>query len=311
MNLGLSLTEEVAKELENLSALGYSLEEMAMYFDTDKIYFIQAAQNVESKIHYYIQRGKLMAAAKEQLELLKSAETGNVTASEHLGKIRRNKSWEISKLDIFGGFEDKHLLEKLNDYVQSGSLNEVKNEEAIYLDALLIFAGMGRRYGRRNTIAFFTKKPFGLKYARASEMFDEALNLFYADRQVERKAMRHKFAEQLQEAALVVRENAASAKDWEVYGNLLIQAGKMLGLDKDDPEKPPAEQFAKQIKHFSLAPEDVGLHAIDRQDVARQVEALDIPERDKIRVLQDARVEHVNLEERLNELEEDSQSEES
>lgn len=311
MNLGLSLTEEVAKELENLSALGYSLEEMAMYFDTDKVFFIQAAQNEDSKIYYYIQRGKLMAAAKEQLELLKAAETGNVTASEHLAKIRRNKSWEISKLDIFGGFEDKRLLEKLNDYVQSGSLNELKNEEVIYIEALLLFSSMGRRYGRRNTIAFFTKKPFGLKYARASEMYDEAINLFHADRQIERKALRHKYAEQLEEAAIIVRDNAASSKDWEVYGNLLVQASRMLGLDKDDPEKPPAEQYAKPIKHYSLSPGDVGLHMIDRQDVARQVEALEIPERDKIRVLQDARVEHVNLEERLNELEEDSQSEES
>lgn len=311
MNIGLSLTEEVAKELENLSALGYSLEEMAMYFDTDKVFFIQAAQNEDSKIYYYIQRGKLMAAAKEQLELLKAAETGNVTASEHLAKIRRNKSWEISKLDIFGGFEDKRLLEKLNDYVQSGSLNELKNEEAIYLEALLLFSSMGRRYGRRNTIAFFTKRPFGLKYARASEMYDEAVNLFHADRQIERKALRHKYAEQLEEAAIIVRDNAASSKDWEVYGNLLVQASRMLGLDKDDPEKPPAEQYAKPIKYYSLSPGDVGLHMIDRQDVARQVEALEIPERDKIRVLQDARVEHVNLEERLNELEEDSQSEES
>lgn len=311
MNLSLSLTEEVSQELENLSALGYSLDDMAMYFDVDKIYFRQAAQNVESKIYYYIQRGKLMAAAKEQLELLKAAETGNVTASEHLGKIRRTKGWEVSKLDIFGGFEDKRLLDRINDYVQSGSLNDLKNEEAIYLDALLLFAGMGRRYGRRNTVAFFTKPPFGLKYARASEMYDEAINLFHADRQIERKAMRHLFAEQLQEAALVVRENAQSAKDWEVYGNLLTQASRMLGLDKDDPEKPPAEQFAKPIRYYSLDPGDVGLHTIDRQQVARQIESLEIPEREKIRIRQDARIEHVNLEERLNELEENSQPEES
>ncbi|WP_288370335.1 hypothetical protein [uncultured Algoriphagus sp.] len=311
MNIGLALTEEVAKELENLSALGYSLEDMALYFDVDKIYFIQAAEDPESKVGYYIRRGKLMAAAKEQLALLQATEGGNVTASEHLAKIRRNKSWEISKLDIFGGFEEKHLLENLNDYIQSGSLNGMKNEEAIYMEALLVMAGMGRKYGRRNAVAFFTKRPFNLKYARASEMYDEAVNLFYADRQIERKAMRHKLAEQLQEAAIIVRDNAASAKDWEVYGNLIVQASRMLGLDKDDPEKPPAEQFAKPIRYYSLSPGDVGLHSIDRQDVARQIEALEIPERDKIRVRQDARIEYINLEERLHELEEDSQPEES
>jgi hypothetical protein len=311
MNLSLSLTEEVILELENLSALDYSLEQMAMYFDTDKIFFIQAALDVESKIYYHLQRGKLMAAAKEQLALLQDAEKGSVTASEHLGKIRRVKGWEISRLDIFGGFEDKKTLDKLNDYLQSGSINDLKNEEAIYLDALILFHSMGRRYGRRNTVAAFTKHPFGMKYARASEMYDEAINLFHADRKVERKALRHLFAEQLQEAAAVVRENALSAKDWEVYGNLISQASKMLGLDKDDPEKPPAAEYMKPVRYYSLAPGDVGLHTIDRQEVARQIEGLDIPERDKIRVRQDARIEHVNLEERLHELEEDSQSEKS
>jgi len=67
----------------------------------------------------------------------------------------------------------------------------------------------------------------------------------------------------------------------------------------------------KPVRYYSIDPGDVGLHTIDRQQVARQIESLEIPEREKIRVRQDARIEHVNLEERLNELEENSQSEES
>jgi hypothetical protein len=310
MDISFTLDDERIEELERLAALGYSPEAMALYFDVDKIFFVQAALNVESKIYYHIQRGKLRSIAQEQLNLLIAAEGGNVTASQQLTKIRRDRGWEVSKTDIFGGFEDKRLLENLTEYIESGSINKLSVEEAIYIEALTLFNSMSRRYGRRKTISFFCKEPFGLKYARATEMYDEAINLFNADRNIEKKALRHRFAEQLEEAAIFVRDNANTSKDWEVFGNLMTQSAKLLGLDKEDPEKLPRQIYDKPIRYYSLKSSDVGLPDVDRMALAQQIEALEIPERDKIRLRQDARLEYVNLEERLHELEEESKSQE-
>lgn len=305
----INLSEEQIDELERLSALGYTPEEMAIFFNKDKISFVQAAHDVESYIYYHIKRGQIVSAAKEQMAILAGAEKGEVDASKQLGNIRRSRGWEISKMDIFGGFEHKGTLEKLQDYIQGGSINKLSAEEAIYIEALTLFNSMSRKYGRRNTIIFFTRPPFNLKYARAAEMYDEAINLFYTDRNVEKKALRNLLADQLGEAAIIVRDNALEAKDWKIYGELIMQQAKLQELDRPDVEKLPKEAYMKPVRVLSMDPEFIGLGKIDRQLIANQIEQLEIPERDKTRLRGDAAIEQLNLAERLNELEEESQSE--
>jgi hypothetical protein len=144
-SLTFTLDEEREQELERLSALGYTPQEMAVYFDVDKAVFLQKALDVDDEVYYRIQRGKLMSAAKEQLALLESAEKGTIAAGERLSNIRRDRGWKMSKLDIFGGFEDKRLIESIRDYIESGSINKLSKEEAIYIDALTLFNSMSRK----------------------------------------------------------------------------------------------------------------------------------------------------------------------
>ncbi|MFY0628645.1 MAG: hypothetical protein JXR07_20270 [Reichenbachiella sp.] len=307
MTTSITLSEDQFEELESMAALGYSLPKMAMYFDVDKKSFLQKAHDVESPIYYHIQRGQLMSEAKEQLVILSDAQKGDVPASKQLSEIRRARNWKISKLDIFGGMDHKKSIEILEDYLQSGSLNQLSSEEAIYIEALTLFNSLYRKFGRRNTVNFFTKKPFNLTYSRASEMFDEALNLFYIDRNVEKRALRNLKAEQIEEAAIVVRDNAQTSRDWEVYGNLQMQAAKLRELDKPDPEVLSKETYQKPVRIYSLDPQSVGIPKIERQEVANQIEALEIPERDKIRLKQDAMLELIQIEEKFHELQEESQ----
>jgi hypothetical protein len=263
--------------------------------------------DVNRNVHYHIQRGKLMSVAKEQMAMLEGAETGDVKKSQQLAEIRRSKGWEMSKLDIFGGGIDKKLLRKLEDYIQGGSVNDLKNEEKIYLEALTLFNSMSRKYGRRNTVKFFTREPFNLQYRRASEMYDEAVTLFYTDRNIEKKALRNMYADRMDEAALIVRDNAESSKDWDVYGSLTEKAYKMRGLDKEDPKKMDKEVYLKPLRHYSLDSKVVGLPEINRQELASQIEALEIPEREKSRLRMEANMEQIKIEDRLNELQKEAQ----
>jgi hypothetical protein len=135
------------------------------------------------------------------------------------------------------------------------------------------------------------------------------VNLFYTDRGVEKKAMRNLFAEELSEAARIVRDNAKSSKDWEVFGDLKMKAAKLLELDKEDPDKLPHEVYQKPVRVYSLDPTSVGLPETNRQEIAKQIEALEVPERDKRRLLQDARNIPINIEEKLHELQEEGKGE--
>lgn len=302
LGIHIDLTQEQIEELEKLSALGYEPADIAVIFQLDEAQFCKAAADPASKINFHIRRGKLVSVAKEQMAILTATETGNIMAAQQLEKIRRNRGFEISKLDIFGGFDDKKAFQMLEDFIESGCSSDLSADEQIYLEALTMMHSMDRKYGRRKTVAFFTQPPFNLKHSRASEMYDEAINLFYSDRNIEKKALRYKKAELLEELAQMGLKMVNTVRDLEVIGNLQMQAAKLQELDKPDPVKQPTELFRKQWRVFSLAPEDVGIPGINRQQLADQIDQLDIPEADKLRVRQDAMIDQLTIEDNLNEL---------
>lgn len=301
------LTEDELLELENLSALGYSNDQMAMYFGRDTKAFERAAADENSRISYHMKRGVLKSVAQEQLAILKAAEGGNVTASVQLSNIKRNRGFKISQKEIFSGFDDMKTYRLFENWVEGGCKTDVSQEESVYLEALCVMNSMDRKYGRRNTIAFFVKK-YGLTNSRASTMYDEAVNLFNTDRNADKKALRNKYADQLDEMALVMKHNINGPMEAKVYGDLITKAVNVRQLDQLDPEPVPKELFLRPVRLFSLDPAMVGMERINRQKVAEQIEALDIPEADKIRVRSDALLNNINFEDNLNELEEESRS---
>lgn len=87
------LKEETVQELQRLSALGYSVRDMAMYFDFDYSQFKSEADNPDSEIAYNIKRGKLILRANVDMRISESAENGNITAVQQLAKSLREKNY--------------------------------------------------------------------------------------------------------------------------------------------------------------------------------------------------------------------------
>ena len=89
----------------------------------------------------------------------------------------------------------------------------------------------------------------------------------------------------------------------EVYGNLLTQAARIKQLDKPDPVK-PKEITEKPIKVYDLDPSAVGLPSVSRHILARQIDSMAIPEREKDRLRRDANIIDVDIVEMLDDTEE-------
>ena len=87
------LTEETVIELQQLSAIGYSLKDMAMYFDYDYTQFKAEADNPDSEIAYHIRRGYLVLRANIDMKTATSAENGNITAVQQLSKSMKEKRY--------------------------------------------------------------------------------------------------------------------------------------------------------------------------------------------------------------------------
>ena len=87
------LKDETVLEPQRLSALGYSVRDMAMYFDFDYGQFKAEADNPDSDIAYNIKRGKLILRANVDMRISESAENGNITAVQQLAKSMREKNY--------------------------------------------------------------------------------------------------------------------------------------------------------------------------------------------------------------------------
>lgn len=301
----INLSDEEWDKLETLSALDFTHEKIATYFGISKPVFRQVAADPNSYLSERLQAGKIKQDADERLALYTLALTGDVPAQKQIHEIKRTRAFKISKLDIFGAFDNKKVLEKLNDYIQSGAdIKNISVEEQLYIDTLIFMRDMDNQYGRRATVDFFVKH-YGLKFQRASEMYDEAINLFYGNRTINKKALRHKYAERLENAANVVAANAETSRDWEVYGNLMKQAATMQELDKPDVEKLPKEMYLPPVKVYTLDPDTVGLPSINRNELAAEIDALDQPESVKSSLRQDAMIDQIDLVSKLDKIEEE------
>lgn len=199
-------------------------------------------------------------------------------------------------------FEKSHF-DTLQDYIQSGFSIELTEEELNYYNALYAMVGISRKYGKDNAVSFLMHKPFCVDRMRARQMYAEAMNLFYLSDSVENDAYRNMIFDELNKAALVVLQNATSSKDLEVYGNLKTQAAKVKQLDKPDPAK-PLELDSKFIKVYDLDPTAVGLPVANRTSLAQQIDALDVPLREKNRLRQDAGIEDADIIDMLDDQEE-------
>jgi hypothetical protein len=97
---------------------------------------------------------------------------------------------------------------------------------------------------------------------------------------------------------------AKGPKDMEVFGDLVMKAYKVKGLDEIEPAKIPEELYNKPYKIYSLNPKSISLPDIPRNELAERIDNMEIPEREKNRVRQEAGVEDVRFIELLDEQEE-------
>lgn len=203
----------------------------------------------------------------------------------------------------------KSYFDNLQDYIQGGSKEDLTGEEEKYLEMLYLVNSMRRKYGKENAIAFIQRPPFNIPYRRSRELYDEAINLFYGDDNVEKQAHRNAMFEEMMSASKLVLATAKNSRDMEVYADIVSRAYKIKGLDIPEPPKIPEGLYKKPIKVYSLNPAAISLQLENRQEIAAMIDNLDIEEREKMRIKQESGVTKINFLELYDEQESKIESE--
>lgn len=107
--LPLILSDEEIQAVEDLAAVGYAPEKIALYLDRDKKQFLQEWYDHESDIREAYNRGQLRSdflVAQKQKQL---AESGNITAAQIFLKLQQETEVKnIRNQVLFGGHEDPY-----------------------------------------------------------------------------------------------------------------------------------------------------------------------------------------------------------
>lgn len=201
---------------------------------------------------------------------------------------------------------DKSYFERLQDYLEGGCKDTLNADEQEYYNALYAILGIARKYGKDRAISTLQRPPFNCTRDRARRMYNESINLFYFDDQIENNAHRNYIFDNLMKAAQAVLLSATTAKDMEIYANIQVQAYKVKQLDKEDPIK-RKELKEKEIKVYTLDSNLIGVPRIDRHLLAQQIDEIaDLRAKDRERLKQDAGAADINFEEMLDNVQEET-----
>lgn len=296
--IGDSLTPELVEELQRYGTLEWEPRDIAIWMNFDIEQFAAEYKNPDSIVSLIITRGRLQAQATISKKILDKAERGDLPSILHLEKIRREKSFLTSKLDIFGGFDDQKAFERVYEYISNGRTDELSNNEKLFIDLLSIINSLDRQVGKRATIKLLTQQ-FGYTYERSVEYYNQADQLFYSNRTTTKEALRNKYAEMLDNMAHAALKASQTPKDYEAVSEIIAKAAKIRKLDEPEIQKLPPAMYLKQIRMFSLSPEVLGLPPVNRQEVNIQIQGLHLPEVEKQRLCRESLIENVDIIEML------------
>lgn len=304
------LTPKLLDDLSSLAALGWTDAELAGFLDITERQLAAILANPTStddpNIRDAIKRGQLEKRAKIELAVVRGAMEGDSGSIDQFRDIVRDKSFSISKLDLFGGAEEEGAFERIQEYIASGSKGDLSDKERVYIDLLTLVYSLDGQYGKRRTVRFLTSEPFGLPYQRAADIYSEAMELFYCNRKVSKDALRNKMADQFDTLYVAARDAAKTSKDYAVAADILANKARALQLDKDDPAKLPAEIYQPMFRLLSATPESIGLPAANRDELERQIDTVVAPEAVKRRLRTDAGITDLDIVKYLEDAKEES-----
>lgn len=297
------LTEEQKEELTSLGELHWDEDAIATFFGWDKKQLHREMQDPSSEISTLYMRGVLQARYQLEARLLLDAKGGNLTAAKQFSDLMRDRSFKMSKLDLFGGADSETVVQRIVDYYNRGEAPDMTDREQLFLETLQMIYSFDIQFGRRKTIQMLSQPPFNLSYEKAADMHAQAIEMFNGGRRNSKEALRHHTANAYDTLYHAILDSATTPKDYALAASIQDKITRLLELDKPDPVLPPDDQYQKTIRLYSMEAEDIGLPTANRDELAAQIDSLEnLTEAERKFLRQDAGIIDMDIIERLNDV---------
>lgn len=288
----MELTPSQYKEIETLSAINYSVKQIAMYLDVDHKQFARAFYDMESKVRYHYERGRLVAQAEIDKANLKRAKDGNLTSIQQWKKDSTYHRIDNLKKQTFYD-EEKTDYENLQALIEKGQVKNLPESLVVYYEQIDFIRCLYNKYESKSYIVNAVVKQWPqLSKINATNLYYETLNFFNLDNQVKVEAWANIYADKLDNMARICFE----LNDFETARRLTMDAAELRGVGKERPPEVPDELLDRRPVFYTIRSEDIGIPREDRNKLAAFIDALEVTEREKTRLKREALIEDVPFE---------------
>ena len=189
-------------------------------------------------------------------------------------------------------------LDDIYDFIQTGNPDNAPEHIVEYLELLTRVDGMIRRidkFGSKNAVVkhiVLVEKLFGqkLSYYKASKIYNEAIEYFFSDAEVLKKAWGNFYANIIDQEINFARQIKKDGQDSKRIVDMAKVAAEIRGVFEEDKEELPDELFRKPFVVYSTKAEELGLPKVDRNRLKEMIDSKipDLSEKEKLRIYQEA-----------------------
>lgn len=124
---------------------------------------------------------------------------------------------------------------------------------------------------------------------KASQVYDEAVEYFYASQRVSKAAWRNVYADKMDKMISFSMQIVRTVDDARKVVQMIKDVGEMREVHVEDKENLPEELFVPPVVVYSLNPEDLGLPKANRHALAKIIDELpELTEKERNRIKQEA-----------------------
>ena len=294
----MQLTSEQLKDVENLGALNYAPEKIAMMLAVDKGEFLSDFDTPDSDpayheghIKYHYDAGQLRSQQKVDSVILKLAEEGNQTAIQQYKKDIRLREIENAKRNTVYQ-ESKLTLDAVHKAIEGGDTTDVPPNLIAYASQIEYINNLFLKLNSRQFIVEAVRKRWpSLTFRLIASLYYDSITFFNSKNEVTVETWTRIYAERMDN----LHSLALALNDVKGAKDALKEAATMRGVGKVDDKTIPKALLLRKRQVHTMDITKIGLPQVDKKQLTDFIEKLDLTVRQKERYKRESGVKGTPL----------------
>lgn len=261
---------------------------------------------------------------QKENEIREKAEKGSLTAIQMIQKKEREEKLNAFREEMMGKamFEkpegikdavqemlvmptDRALPSRIDNldiseieaFIQRGEFKTLPEHMAVYLKWMEIAHDWYYKFKSRTWVIRYLiancKNTDGdsISYYFAEKIFNDMMVFFYPDKNFRRNSWLRYLAERIEMGAALAFED----NDFETYGKNMERAAKVLNMITVEKSETDPRLLDRRPRYFVTDAKQLGIPEVDRFALARQIDEMEISEKEKLMAKRDLGVEERDI----------------